>query len=157
ASSDDRAAFGTKPRSTPLAEQRAALERKLTELTNSPMVYAGTFTPAPPTHRLYRGDPLQKREVIAPAALSAFGAKLSPPAATPEQQRRLALAKWIADPRHPLTARVIVNRLWHYHFGTGLVATPSDFGLNGAKPSHPELLDWLADELVRSGWSLKHI
>ena len=67
------------------------------------------------------------------------------------------MAKWITDPRHPLTARVLVNRLWHYHFGTGLVATPSDFGLNGARPSHPELIDWLAAEFVKRGWSQKAI
>jgi hypothetical protein len=70
---------------------------------------------------------------------------------------RLALATWIADPRNPLTARVIVNRLWHYYFGQGLVSTPSDFGINGARPTHPELLDWLASELMSHGWSLKHI
>jgi len=73
----------------------------------------------------------------------------------PEAQRRLALAKWITHPDNPLTARVIVNRLWHHHFGQGLVTTPSDFGLGGDEPSHPELLDFLARELIRSGWSLK--
>ncbi len=76
---------------------------------------------------------------------------------SPEQQRRLALAHWIARPDNPLTARVIVNRLWHYHFGTGIVASPSDFGHMGTRPTHPELLDWLADELVREGWRLKPI
>ncbi len=76
---------------------------------------------------------------------------------TPEQEGRLALARWIASPENPLTARVIVNRLWQYHFGEGLVSTPSDFGRNGAKPTHPELLDWLAAELVERGWGLKHI
>jgi hypothetical protein len=67
------------------------------------------------------------------------------------------LAKWIASAENPLTARVIVNRLWHYHFGRGLVETPSDFGINGAKPTHPELLDWLASELIARGWSLKAV
>jgi hypothetical protein len=76
---------------------------------------------------------------------------------TEDQRRRLALAHWIVDPANPLTARVIVNRLWQHHFGEGLVATPSDFGANGAPPSHPELLDWLAAELVDHGWRLKHI
>ncbi len=71
--------------------------------------------------------------------------------------RRAALARWLTDPRNPLVARVIVNRLWHYHFRRGIVATPNDFGRRGARPTHPKLLDWLATELVRSGWSLKHI
>jgi hypothetical protein len=71
--------------------------------------------------------------------------------------RRAALARWLAGGDHPLTARVIVNRLWQHHFGRGIVATASDFGLRGELPTHPELLDWLATELVASGWSLKHI
>ena len=72
-----------------------------------------------------------------------------------EGERRAALARWITDMDNPLTRRVIVNRLWHWHFGTGLVDTPSDFGFGGGRPSHPELLDWLAEELVRQNWSLK--
>jgi len=71
--------------------------------------------------------------------------------------RRLALANWIASPRNPLTARVIVNRIWQQHFGTGLAANPNNFGKMGKKPSHPELLDWLATELIRQDWSLKAI
>src|SRR5205823_4714197 len=109
------------------------------------------------THRLHRGDPMEKRERVAPAGLSAFGPPLQLAEDTAEQQRRLAIAKWITDPKHPLTARVIVNRLWQHHFGQGIVDTPSDFGLNGTRPSHAELLDWLAAELVEHGWSLKHI
>ena len=69
----------------------------------------------------------------------------------------MQLAEWLTQPDHPLTARVIVNRLWQHHFGRGLVDTPNDFGRHGSKPSHPELLDWLATELVRGGWSLKHL
>ena len=71
--------------------------------------------------------------------------------------RRTALAKWLTDPANPLTARVMVNRLWHYHFGQGIVRTPSDFGLMGEPPTHPELLDWLAKEFVKQGWSLKQM
>jgi hypothetical protein len=70
---------------------------------------------------------------------------------------RLSLADWLTSRRNPLTARVWVNRLWHYHFGRGLVATPGDFGLKGAPCTHPELLDWLASELMASGWSTKHL
>ena len=75
----------------------------------------------------------------------------------PEQERRIRLAEWIASPNNPLTARVMVNRIWQNHFGRGLAATPSDFGLNGARPSHPKLLDWLAHEFIASGWSIKHV
>src|SRR5690606_29129869 len=79
------------------------------------------------------------------------------PPDAPEAQRRIELARWITDRRNPLFARAIVNRLWHYHFGVGLVDSPSDFGFNGSRPTHPELLDWLAAELVRQNWSLKAI
>jgi hypothetical protein len=119
-------------------------------------LYAGTFTAPPEIRRLHRGENNNPREVVAPGTLSNF-APVSLPADTPEPKRRLALADWIADAKNPLTARVMVNRLWHYHFGVGLVATPSDFGLHGAKPSHPELLDHLANELIDTGWSLKAI
>ena len=71
--------------------------------------------------------------------------------------RRLALARWLTQPNHPLTARVMVNRMWMRHFGRGIVASPDNFGRTGESPSHPELLDWLATEFVRSGWSMKHM
>ena len=122
-----------------------------------PQVYAGNFQTPGPTRRNHRGDPMQPREEVTPAVLSMIGKPLSLPANESEQKRRLALANWIASPDNPLTARVIVNRLWHYHFGTGLVDTPSDFGINGSRPTHPELLDFLASELITHGWSLKHI
>ena len=76
---------------------------------------------------------------------------------TPDAERRVAFAKWITDPAHPLTPRVIVNRLWQHHFGTGLVDTPSDFGFGGSLPTHPDLLEWLAAELVANSWSLKDL
>ncbi len=73
----------------------------------------------------------------------------------PTRGHRLTLAKWLASKDNPLTARVMANRIWQYHFGTGIVATPSDFGVNGERPTHPELLDWLAHEFMESGWSIK--
>jgi hypothetical protein len=160
ASSDDRAKVGSKLSETPqgkLYARRNKLADKLRATEQAPVAYAGKFTAAEPIHRLHRGDPLEKRERVAPSGLSAFGPPLKLAADAPERERRLALAKWVTDPAHPLTARVIVNRLWHYHFGQGIVDTPSDFGLNGGRPTHPELLDWLAAELVEHGWSLKHI
>lgn len=75
----------------------------------------------------------------------------------PTTRRRRVLAEWIASPDNPLTARVIANRLWHYHFGRGLVSTPNDFGRTGQPPTHPKLLDWLAADLIENGWSLKHL
>ncbi|MBI3415742.1 MAG: DUF1553 domain-containing protein [Verrucomicrobia bacterium] len=140
-----------------LLAKRKETEAKLKQLTTMPKVYAGKFVQPEAMHRLHRGDPMQEREVITPGALSKFGARLDLADDTPEQLRRLALAKWISDPANPLTARVMVNRLWHYHFGQGLVTTPSDFGRNGARPSHPELLDWLASEFVARGWSLRAV
>lgn len=126
------------------------------ELAKASMVYAGNFSQPGATHRLHRGDPMQKRETVPPGTLAIFN-PLTLATNTPEQERRLALANWIASPENPLTARVIVNRIWQHHFGVGLVNTPNDFGKNGAKPSHPELLDWMASELVANGWSIKKL
>jgi hypothetical protein len=89
--------------------------------------------------------PAEKREATGPIPLM------------PTTGRRSALAKWITDPANPLTARVMVNRVWQYHFGRGLVATPSDLGTRGGKPTHPLLLDWLASEFVAKGWSVKQL
>src|SRR5436853_1977182 len=101
-------------------------EHRLREVTAGPMVYGGRFEQPGPTYRLNRGEPLQKKEQVAPATPVRFAAKLELPADAPEQQRRLALAKWIIDPSNPLTARVMVNRVWQFHFGAGIVETPSD-------------------------------
>ena len=139
-----------------LLAERKDLEAKIAAATAGQMAFAGTFRTPDNIHLLNRGDPEQPKEEVAPAVLSALGT-LRLPKESAEQQRRLALADWIASPQNPLTARVMVNRIWQGHFGTGLVETPSDFGHNGAKPSHPELLDWLASEFVRSGWSVKQM
>ncbi|HLN27980.1 MAG TPA: DUF1553 domain-containing protein [Gemmataceae bacterium] len=113
----------------------------------------------PKTYLLARGDPKRKSGEVKPAfprvlvdpqsvkSLGAGSARLD----------RIALARWLTSPKHPLTARVMVNRLWQHHFGQGLVTTPNDFGLRGQAPSHPELLDWLACEFIDQGWSLKHL
>ncbi len=143
-----------------LAELEEA-RRARKELAKAPQVYAGNFSEPGPTHRLNRGDPLQPRETVAPGTLAIFR-PLTLATNTPEQSRRRELADWIASPDNPLTARVIVNRVWQHHFGVGLVSTPNDFGRNGSPPSHPALLDWLAAELVHPSdgspsWSLKHL
>lgn len=137
-----------KARFEQLTTQRSALQKSLADVSAVPMTYSGKLVSPEETFRLHRGDPMQKREPVAPAGLASFGSKWQLGLNSPEVQRRVQLAKWINEPANPLTARVIVNRLWHYHFGTGLVDTPSDFGLNGGRPSHPELLNWLAADHV---------
>ncbi|MCA9062073.1 MAG: PSD1 domain-containing protein [Planctomycetaceae bacterium] len=115
----------------------------------------------PETRLFFRGDHQQPKQVVAPAALtvtSPEGERVEFPLNDPDRPttgRRLAFARWLTSTQNPLTARVIVNQVWMHHFGTGLVATPGDFGALGVHPTHPELLDWLAAELIRSGWSLK--
>ena len=115
--------------------------------------------PEPPaTHVLIRGNPHVEGDVVEPGFPSVFG--LADPEITPAPHgdssgRRTALAAWITDPNNPLTARVMVNRIWQGHFGQGFVRSPNNFGLQGEAPSHPELLDWLAAEFVASGWSIK--
>lgn len=136
------------------------LEQELKSLPEPSKVYAIVSQQTPPPIRIQRrGDPENEGPAVAPGAFSwANHAKADfGDDQTPEATRRLSLANWITHPDNPLTARVIVNRLWHHHFGQGLVRTPSDFGLGGDTPSHPELLDFLARELINHGWSLKHI
>ncbi len=122
-----------------------------------PAAYAGKLTEPREIHRLNRGEVTQPKEIVGPGVLSSFGHVVKLGDDATDAQRRKALADWIADARNPLTARVIVNRVWAWHFGEGIVSTPSDFGMNGAKPTHPELLDWLASKFIKSGWSLKKL
>jgi mono/diheme cytochrome c family protein len=140
-----------------LTARQTKLRARLSQLGATLKVYAGTFSQPGPTHLLVRGDPTRKGPEVLPATVAAVGPKLVLDASAPELNRRAALARWLADPANPLPARVMVNRVWHYHFGRGIVATPSDFGFNGAPPSHPELLDWLASTYIAGGWRLKPI
>jgi hypothetical protein len=116
---------------------------------------------APETKLFHRGDYRQPMQTVAPAALSVLTPEneriefTQPMSELATTGRRLAFATWLTSPANPLTPRVIANRVWMHHFGRGLVATPADFGRLGAPPTHPELLDWLADELISEGWSLK--
>jgi hypothetical protein len=105
------------------------------------------------THVLKRGDFLRPGKAVT-AGVPAFLHPLADPKAP---ANRLTLARWLVDRRSPTTARVFVNRIWQAYFGAGIVATPEEFGLQGEKPSHPELLDWLAVEFMESGWSIKHL
>jgi hypothetical protein len=115
----------------------------------------------PPSYFLHRGSILSKGSVMTGGSVTVLNPAgddaglLQPTPGTASSGRRSALADWIASPENPLTARVMVNRIWQYHFGRGLVGTPNDFGHMGERPSHPELLDWLATEFVRQGWSIK--
>ena len=103
------------------------------------------------------GDPFSPGARVAPGVLSALGGAATVSLPETIDGRRRALADWVASPANPLTARVIVNRVWQWHFGRALAANPNNFGVSGGKPSHPALLDWLAATFVESGWSIKHL
>ena len=158
-----------------LAELSAEDRKKVDSLTASiaelektkpvPLPLAQAITDpgptSPPSYFLHRGSVLSKGSPMSPGTITVLNSEGYEPSFPPKGTasnttgRRLALADWIASEQNPLTARVIVNRIWQHHFGRGLVATPNDFGHVGEQPSHPELLDWLATEFVRSGWSVK--
>ena len=109
---------------------------------------------------LKRGNAMDEGEIVRPGAVSAlrmFSSDFGIKADASDGDRRKQLADWITHPKNPLFTRVIVNRIWHYHFGTGIVETPNDFGFNGGRPSHPELLEWLATEFKANGQRLKAI
>ncbi|MFM7317311.1 MAG: DUF1553 domain-containing protein [bacterium] len=147
-----------------LRQNLASVERKIAAVPNYPTAWQGNFSqPAKPNYIQLGGDPQRRGPEIQPSSpgylnhlqneLTSF--QLAPEA--PESSRRLALAGWIASPQNPLTWRVLANRIWHLHFGTGLVDTPSDFGYMGGRPTHPELLDWLAQRLLENGGRLKSL
>jgi hypothetical protein len=138
------------------AEVRTA-QKELARLSAGPRVFAASFNEsAGRTWILRRGDPMQRGDLVAPAIPKILG-DLGLSIDEPERTRRLALAAHLTSPDHPLTARVVVNRVWQHHFGQGLVDTPSDFGQMGSRPVHPKLLDWLAADFVAAGWSLKQL
>jgi mono/diheme cytochrome c family protein len=142
-----------------LGQQLAEVEAQIKKVPKLPEVWAGTY--AEPSERTFvhkGGDPMKLGEEVVPASLAVLDQTTTPfslKGDAREGERRLALAKWIAADDNPLTARVLANRLWHYHFGIGLVDTPSDFGFLGSKPTHPELLDYLARRLIANGWRIK--
>ncbi len=139
-----------------LAERKPLFDELNQYAGGRQLVFAAVSNDPEPMHLLNRGDPEQPKGEVDPAT-PAFLESVSLPRSADDLERRKTLANWIADPKNPLTARVIVNRIWQWHFGMGLVETANDFGRAGTKPSHPELLDWLASEFVRSGWSVKRL
>jgi mono/diheme cytochrome c family protein len=162
----------TRARRGGMRQESERLRAEIASLPAPDLVYAGgihqgtgTFTGTGasggrprPIPLLSRGQVTQPGRLVEPGTLSAVTfapARFDLPDDAPEGARRAALARWLTDPRHPLTWRSIVNRVWQYHFGRGLVDTPNDFGRNGGLPSHPELLDWLAAEFRDGGGSLK--
>jgi hypothetical protein len=161
------------------ADELKAMDAKITEVrARKPVedflsVLSDPVGTTPVTYRFHRGDPKQPKEAILPGTLSVLGSSGQatdlplPSECPPTSRRRLAFAKWLTSPNNPLLARVIVNRVWMHHFGRGLVGTPADFGLQGERPSHPELLEWLTSVFVAPpsedagklglGWSLKRL
>jgi len=119
--------------------------------------FVGRFFEPPVTRVLQRGSPENPRDEVMPAGFEIMDGQLGLTNETPEHERRLAYADWLVREDHPLTARVMANRVWQHVFGAGLVSTGSDFGRAGAEPSHPELLDWLAAEFVDREWSTKKL
>lgn len=135
--------------------------RKINAVPPLPSIWVGNHVAddaAGPFHVFIGGSPQRTGMAVVPASMSTLS-KVAPPYQLDEDasgpDRRLALADWIVHPDNPLTQRVLANRVWQYHFGVGIVSTPSDFGFMGGRPSHPELLDWLAAKLVDGGWRLK--
>ncbi|MBM3968636.1 MAG: DUF1553 domain-containing protein [Planctomycetes bacterium] len=157
------------------AEEVNAFSNRATELrgTKPPeefvMVLNETPNITPATFLFSRGEHFAPKQQVEPSELSILAESRKPMAenrqpnifpddpALPTTGRRLTYARWLTSGQHPLLARVLVNRVWMQHFGKGLVGTPADFGMQGERPSHPELLDWLASEFVASGWKLKSL
>ncbi|MEM7234079.1 MAG: DUF1553 domain-containing protein, partial [Planctomycetota bacterium] len=145
---------------TTLLHELGKLQKEYDRLQEGPQAFLGSFEEPPVTQILHRGDPTQPKGEVDPGVPTVLGGsnwRGSSKPAVGDTERRVAFARWLGKPSNPLTARVMVNRIWQYHFGAGLVDTPSDFGTNGSPPTHPKLLDWLAVDFMRSGWSVKHL
>jgi hypothetical protein len=143
-----------------LTDREAALKEEHAAIValETQVIYTCLSAPPAVARILKRGEVTSPGQEVSPAGLPAvttvnsdFGLSVN----ATDAERRLHMAEWVTDHRNALFARVMINRLWHYHFGQGLVTTPNDFGFNGGRPSHPELLEWLAAEFQQSGYSLK--
>jgi len=133
------------------------LAAHLKSLPEMPTAYAVQDGPPRDARIQIKGEPDRPGAEVPRKFLDILGGQRLPQEVAQSNSGRLQLAKWIASPDNPLTVRVIVNRVWQRHFGNGLVPTTSDFGLRGEAPTHPELLDWLAGEFIRGGWSIKQL
>ncbi len=151
---------------SPVKEKWEGMSKRMAELAKDKpadppmaMVMTDVGATSPPQHRLKRGDWRKPGEVVEPGYLSAFDDRDAESVTTKigTSGRRTALANWIAADKNPLASRVIVNRIWQHLFGRGIVASSSDFGLTGERPTHPELLDWLAQDFVANARSMKHV
>jgi mono/diheme cytochrome c family protein len=155
----DRLSQETFDRYRDLRRQRNELRRRRPSSLDQALCVTETGAVPPETFVLLRGNPENRGDKVEPGFPSVLtGIRPALPAPKPDAKtsgRRRALADWLASPANPLTARVIVNRVWQYHFGRGLVRSSSNFGCGGTPPTHPELLDWLADEFVRDGMRFK--
>ena len=161
---------GSRKSGSPDVQEARRLEHRLTDQLQTvttqiaslapPVGYIGFRHQPGATHVLLRGDIKAQGPRVTPRGLSSLAdlsGDLGLPADAPEAQRRRRFARWVTDGRNPLTARVMANRIWQFHFGAGLARNTSDLGFNGGRPTHPQLLDWLASELIRSNWDLKHM
>ncbi len=145
-----------------LRRERAELQTRMKQLQSvqPKKVYAAVSRDPGEMHLLKRGSVAAPAGVVSPGGLKAIqgiNADLKLATDCSDHDRRIKFANWVTSSDNPLFARVIVNRVWHYHFGRGLVNTPNDFGFNGGRCSHPELLDWLACRLIQENWSLKSL
>jgi hypothetical protein len=143
-------------------EEKTRMELRVKEMESKlpaplPALFSVNVESAKPTpiHVLARGDHQNKGAAVGMRPLGILMPETAPELPLATDKPRTKLAQWVTDPENPLTARVIANRIWHYHFGQGIVATPNDFGRMGSRPSHPELLDWLANQFVDGGWRMK--